>query len=500
MALTSVVAAAADGGPGRGVRRRRRASASCCSACSSARSTAALVVLTRVPDIVVTLAMSFVWAGCALLVLQRPGGGSADWLKDLVSGSVVQRVDPQGGGRAGRRRRGDLDPAPALASSACRSTPSAATSWRRSGAACRSVGRRSLAYAIAGLFAALGGLALTASTGHRHAGPRAVHAAERRRGRARRRQPGRRPRRPLRPDRRGASSCQLIRTDMTFLRLNTEPRDRGPGRHPHRRGHARQPHPAPADAGVTSVATRPRTRQPVAHGDRLAAPVPRPAAHPAPRPARLLVVVIELVRPGIVTPTGPASSSRAAVPLAILAGCQTLTMLTGGIDLSVGAVASMAGFVVATLSAARGSAVGIVVALVGRRARRARHRHRRRRLPRPPADHDPGHEPGRPRLGERLAAARWSRPASGVPPELRTLGRGTLLGDRSRTACSCSCRSRVLILLGLRRTGYGRLLYAIGDNPIAARLSGARAWQVLIVLYVISALLAGDRRVPRSRA
>ena len=45
---------------------------------------------------------------------------------------------------------------------------------------------------------------------------------------------------------------------------------------------------------------------------------------------------------------------RAAVPLAILAGCQTLTMLTGGIDLSVGAVASMAGFVVATLVPARG--------------------------------------------------------------------------------------------------------------------------------------------------
>jgi len=32
---------------------------------------------------------------------------------------------------------------------------------------------------------------------------------------------------------------------------------------------------------------------------------------------------------------------RAAVPLAILAGCQTLTMLTGGIDLSVGAIGSM---------------------------------------------------------------------------------------------------------------------------------------------------------------
>jgi ribose transport system permease protein len=47
-----------------------------------------------------------------------------------------------------------------------------------------------------------------------------------------------------------------------------------------------------------------------------------------------------------------------------------------------------------------------------------------------------------------------------------------------------------LILFGLKRTGYGRLLYAIGDNPVAARLSGARSWQILIVLYVISALLA----------
>ena len=43
----------------------------------------------------------------------------------------------------------------------------------------------------------------------------------------------------------------------------------------------------------------------------------------------------------------------------------------------------------------------------------------------------------------------------------------------------------------LKRTGYGRLLFAIGDNPVAARLSGARSWKVLVVLYVISAVLAG---------
>ena len=78
----------------------------------------------------------------------------------------------------------------------------------------------------------------------------------------------------------------------------------------------------------------------------------------------LLVVVIALVRPGMVNPEWAGVILRAAVILAILAGCQTLTMLTGGIDLSVGAVASMAGFVTATLvDSPGGLPVAIAVAL-----------------------------------------------------------------------------------------------------------------------------------------
>src|SRR5207244_2853206 len=46
----------------------------------------ALVVVTRVPDIVVTLAMSFVWAGFALLVRASPGGAASPWLLDFVIG------------------------------------------------------------------------------------------------------------------------------------------------------------------------------------------------------------------------------------------------------------------------------------------------------------------------------------------------------------------------------------------------------------------------------
>ena len=54
-----------------------------------------LVVVTRVPDIVVTLAMSFVWAGSALIVRSAPGGGAAEWLKDLVSGPLGNEWIPK---------------------------------------------------------------------------------------------------------------------------------------------------------------------------------------------------------------------------------------------------------------------------------------------------------------------------------------------------------------------------------------------------------------------
>ena len=123
-----------------------------------------LVVLTRVPDIVVTLAMSFVWAGCALLVLPTPGGGSAKWLLELVSGSLGNEWVPKAAVAlvivvaviwipVRRSRLG-------LSLYATGSNPLAAF---RSGV---SIGRTKIvSYALMGLFAALGGLSLTASTG-----------------------------------------------------------------------------------------------------------------------------------------------------------------------------------------------------------------------------------------------------------------------------------------------------------------------------------------------
>ena len=47
-----------------------------------------------------------------------------------------------------------------------------------------------------------------------------------------------------------------------------------------------------------------------------------------------------------------------------------------------------------------------------------------------------------------------------------------------------------LIILGLRYSGIGRMIYAVGDNPVAARLAGVRTWQVLQICYEICALLS----------
>ncbi len=132
----------------------------------------ALIVITRVPDIVVTLAMLFVWQGVALLILNAPGGAAAPWLRALIVGGVTLPGVPA--------TLTEWLPKAVVGLLIC-----VVAVWlpiRRSKlglmlyaigsdqlAAFRSgvpVGRtRISAYAICGLFAALGGLSVTMSTG-----------------------------------------------------------------------------------------------------------------------------------------------------------------------------------------------------------------------------------------------------------------------------------------------------------------------------------------------
>jgi ribose transport system permease protein len=203
----------------------------------------------------------------------------------------------------------------------------------------------------------------------------------------------------------------------------------------------------------------------------------------------LLVGAIWLVKPASVTPSWAGVIIRQAIPLSILAACQTITFLTGGIDLSVGAVASMTGFFVATLVGHLGLGPSLAIALsaaalaglitgIGVGVFRV--------------------HPLIMTLGMSLIVLGLSnvwqlimvQTGAGVPKELRWVGSGSI-ADIIPASLLVWTPIMVLLLLMLRRTGYGRLLYAIGDNPVASRLAGARSWQVLVVLYVISALLAG---------
>jgi ribose transport system permease protein len=202
----------------------------------------------------------------------------------------------------------------------------------------------------------------------------------------------------------------------------------------------------------------------------------------------LIVLLLEIVRPGIVNLNWAAVTIRAAVPLAILAACQTLTMLTGGIDLSVGMVASAAAYIMATQSAQLGPgqaiALGFLAAALAGLAN--------------------GIGVGVFRVHPLIMTLGMSLIVLGlltvyqltavtagvrVPEAIGSLGADLSFGFVPNSLL-VFVPIMVILLFGLRRTGFGRLLYAIGDNPVASRLAGVRAWQVLVALYILSALLA----------
>ena len=211
----------------------------------------------------------------------------------------------------------------------------------------------------------------------------------------------------------------------------------------------------------------------------------------------VLVIILELVRPGIVLGVGDqlfnqiwvSATLRQAIPLAILAACQTLTMLTGGIDLSVGMVASLGAFVMFNQAPADGALIAVILGHAAAAAIGLIN----------------GIGVGDFRVHPLIMTLAMGLVVLGlvtvyqlvmmaagprVPAEVVWVAGGTSFGFVPNGLLVFVPLAGV-ILYALRRTGYGRLLYAIGDNEGAARLAGVRVWQVLIVLYVISAVLAG---------
>lgn len=201
----------------------------------------------------------------------------------------------------------------------------------------------------------------------------------------------------------------------------------------------------------------------------------------------LFVVAVELLKPGTVNFGWLSNTLLFAAPLGVLAAGQTMVMLTGGIDLSVVSVAMGSAFLMTTTALEFGNLAAVAIGLG---------------------------------LGLLVGAINGVGVALlGVQPLVMTLGtglmtQGIIIVYSQRILASRSIVPdfihaigsdrlgiipfdlflwlpiAALVMVTLKQTGFGRLLYAIGDNTEGCRLAGVRVWRLLLIDYIVCALLA----------
>ena len=193
------------------------------------------------------------------------------------------------------------------------------------------------------------------------------------------------------------------------------------------------------------------------------------------------------VQPNFLSINGVRNTLLQAAPLGILAAAQTALMLTGGIDLSVAMIATGAAYVAANQSPngagvalLAGTLVGLLIGSVN---------------------------------GVGVALFRvnplimtlamsgillglftaWTQTvlagSTQMAPFIKLLGGGAWMGSVPYSVLVWGGVTLLVFWL-FRRSGWGRLLYAIGDNERAVRLAGVRVWQVRLSAYMLSGMLA----------
>lgn len=201
----------------------------------------------------------------------------------------------------------------------------------------------------------------------------------------------------------------------------------------------------------------------------------------------LLLIACEIAQSGYLSEAQGGTILRLAAPLAILAAGQTLVMLTGGIDLSIGYTATAAAYIMAGQSS-RGTVVAILIALgvglligtvngIGVGIFNV--------------------QPLIMTLGMgsivigilTVRAQDFVTGAPEVPSFVNDLATGTLFSEVPKSILLWGALAAIIIL-ALRYSGYGRMLYAYGDNPTAVRLAGTRSWQLLVVTYALCGVCA----------
>jgi ribose transport system permease protein len=178
----------------------------------------------------------------------------------------------------------------------------------------------------------------------------------------------------------------------------------------------------------------------------------------------------------------------AAAPFALIALGQTLVILTGGIDLSVGSViaaSAMAGAYVAKASAGNLLLTILVAVAVGLVAG-AINGFVVSRMNVPPFIATLG-------MLTLASGAAYviggGAPINGLPANFGSIANTQILGLKIPVILMILCIIAFAIIM--KRTSYGMRVYAVGGNRLAAEIAGVKSKRVLFSVYTISGVLAG---------
>jgi ribose transport system permease protein len=188
------------------------------------------------------------------------------------------------------------------------------------------------------------------------------------------------------------------------------------------------------------------------------------------------------------TPENLQTIAIAAAPFALIALGQTLVILTGGIDLSVGSIIAVSAM--ASAATVKGHPdrlwLSVLVALVVGLAAGSVNGFLVSRINVPPFIATLGMLTTASGLAYVIGGG---APINGLPSDFGKIANSKVLG--LQIPVIVMILGILLLALVMARTSYGMRIYAVGGNPVAAQIAGVKTGRILFSVYAISGLLAG---------
>lgn len=205
----------------------------------------------------------------------------------------------------------------------------------------------------------------------------------------------------------------------------------------------------------------------------------------------LLCIVMSIVSPSFLTTDNLMNVARQASCYGLIALGMLVAILTGGIDLSVGAMMALTSILMAKFSVVyggnqyfgiliclgSGALMGLINGLLLTKLN----------LPHPFIS----------TLGTQnifrglcliITAA---TPISGMPPAIKWPGQANIFNTQLPISILIVIIAYIIFSIFLNKTVLGRNIYAVGGNPATARLSGVNVKFTLNMVYIISGLMCG---------